>query len=130
MKVPGADLRDIYRNYTACLNAQDWERLGEFVSEDTVHNGRLLGVSGYRAMLEKDFDDIPDLQFNITLLTADPPIIASRLAFSCSPKGRFMGLEVNGRKVSFCENVFYEFRDGRIVEVWSVIDKTAIEAQL
>jgi predicted ester cyclase len=130
MKVPGADLRDIYRNYIACLNAQDWERLGEFVSEDAVHNGRLLGVSGYRAMLEKDFDDIPDLQFNITLLTADPPIIASRLAFSCSPKGRFMGLEVNGRKVSFCENVFYEFRDGRIVEVWSVVDKMAIEAQL
>jgi predicted ester cyclase len=126
----GADLSDIYRNYIACLNAQDWERLGEFVSEDAVHNGRLLGVSGYRAMLEKDFDDIPDLQFNITLLTAEPPIIASRLAFSCSPKGRFMGLEVNGRKISFCENVFYAFKNAKIVEVWSVIDKSAIEVQL
>jgi len=37
---------------------------------------------------------------------------------------------VNGRRVSFCENVFYAFRDGRIEQVWSVIDKVAIEAQL
>jgi hypothetical protein len=29
-----------------------------------------------------------------------------------------------------CENVFYEFHDGKIVQVWSVIDKVAIEAQL
>jgi len=26
--------------------------------------------------------------------------------------------------------VFYEFRDGKIAEVWSVIDKAAIEAQI
>jgi predicted ester cyclase len=32
--------------------------------------------------------------------------------------------------VSFSENVFYEFRDGKIREVWSVIDKAAIESQL
>jgi predicted ester cyclase len=37
---------------------------------------------------------------------------------------------VNGRKVSFTENVFYEFRNGKIVQVWSVIDKAAIEGQL
>jgi predicted ester cyclase len=37
---------------------------------------------------------------------------------------------VNGRKVSFSENVFYEFRDERIWNVWSVIDKAAIESQL
>jgi predicted ester cyclase len=42
----------------------------------------------------------------------------------------FLGLPVNGRKVSFAENVFYRFRENRIEEVWSVIDKAAIETQL
>jgi predicted ester cyclase len=37
---------------------------------------------------------------------------------------------VNGKRVNFAENVFYQFRDERIAEVWSVIDKAAIEAQL
>lgn len=125
-----ADLSEIYRRYIACLNAQDWGLLGNFVGSDAVHNGRPLGLSGYQAMLEKDFDEIPDLHFHIDLIVAEPPFIASRLAFSCRPKGKFLGLEVNGRRVSFCENVFYRFREGRIVEVWSVIDKAAIEAQL
>lgn len=81
-------------------------------------------------MLEQDFQDIPDLHFSILLLMSDPPYIASRLGFDCTPKGNFLGLDVNGKRVSFTENVFYEFRQGKIVQVWSVIDKAAIEAQI
>jgi predicted ester cyclase len=124
------DLAAIYRNYILCLNRQDWQDLGRFVADDARHNGRSFGLAGYRQMLEKDFADIPDLAFKIELLVCDPPYIASRLAFDCSPKGRFLGLDVNGKKVSFTENVFYKFRDGKIVEVWSIIDRQAIEAQL
>ena len=125
-----ADLAEIYWRYIACLNRQDWPNLGQFVGDDVRHNGRRIGLSGYRAMLERDFRDIPDLRFNIQLLISDPPYIASRLAFDCSPKGKFLGLDVNGKSVSFAENVFYKFRDEKIVEVWSVIDKAAIEALL
>jgi predicted ester cyclase len=124
------ELADVYREYIACLNGQDWPRLGQFVAEDASHNGRPIGLSGYRAMLEKDFEEIPDLAFDIQLLVSDPPRIASRLSFVCTPKGTFLGLDVNGRRVSFTENVFYEFRGGKIRQVWSVIDKAAIEAQL
>ena len=119
-----------YRAYIACLNRQDWAGLQKFVHGDVRHNGRTLGVAGYRAMLERDFDEIPDLQFNIEMLVTEPPLVASRLRFDCTPKGLFLGLPVNGKQVSFAENVFYQFRDERIAEVWSVIDKAAIEAQL
>ena len=124
------DLADIYRDYIACLNAQDWPRLVKFVDDDVHHNGRRLGLSGYREMLERDYEDIPDLQFAIALLVCDPPHVAARLAFHVSPRGNFLGLDINGRRVSFTENVFYAFRDGKIVEVWSIIDKAAIELQL
>jgi predicted ester cyclase len=119
-----------YRDYIACLNRQDWPNLHRFVADDARHNGRPFGLAGYRAMLERDFEEIPDLQFNIELLVCDPPHVASRLRFDCRPKGLFLGLPVNGRRVNFTENVFYEFRDERIVEVWSVVDKAAIEVQL
>ncbi|RWX78454.1 ester cyclase [Neorhizobium lilium] len=123
-------LAQIYRDYIACLNSQDWARLGQFVADDATHNGKQFGLAGYRAMLEKDFDDIPDLAFNIQLLACDPPYVASRLLFDCRPKGEFLGLPINGRRLSFAENVFYRFDNSKIVEVWSVIDKAAIEAQL
>src|SRR5258705_8317123 len=64
------------------------------------------------------------------LLISEPPRVASRLSFDCRPKGLLFGLHVNGKRVSFTENVFYEFQDERIEKVWSVIDKAAIESQL
>jgi predicted ester cyclase len=123
-------LVDLYRDYIACLNRQDWPNLHRFVAADARHNGRPFGLAGYREMLKRDFEEIPDLQFNIELLICDPPHVASRLRFDCRPKGLFLGLPVNGRRINFTENVFYEFRDERIADVWSVIDKAAIEAQL
>ena len=124
------DLADVYSGYIACLNRQDWPRLGQFVDDDAHYNGRWIGLSGYREMLERDFSEIPDLRFDIQLLVSDPPHIGSRLRFDCAPKGMFLGLPVNGKRVSFAENVFYEFRREKIVSVWSVIDKAAVEAQL
>jgi predicted ester cyclase len=124
------ELTALYQAYIACLNAQDWPNLGHFVAGDAQHNGRPFGLAGYRAMLERDFTEIPDLRFNIDRLIADPPMLAARLCFDCTPKGAFLGLPVNGTRVGFTENVFYEIRDGKIAEVWSVIDKAAIEAQL
>ena len=123
-------LSDLYRAYIDCLNRRDWEELGQYVDDEVEHNGRPLELSGYRDMLVKDFEDIPDLRFNVQLLACSPPLVAARLAFKCSPKGKFLGLNVNGRVVSFAENVFYEFKLSKIASVWSVIDKAAIEAQL
>ena len=126
----GAALANLYRAYIDCLNRQDWPNLHRFVADDARHNGRPFGLSGYRAMLERDFEEIPDLRFNIELMVCEPPHVASRLRFDCRPKGLFLDLPVNGRRVNFAENVFYQFRRGKIVEVWSVIDKAAIEAQV
>ncbi|MGQ4274488.1 ester cyclase [Terrihabitans sp. B22-R8] len=124
------DLTKLYRDYIACLNRQIWDHLGRFVHGEVHHNGRPLGLAGYREMLEGNYRDIPDLSFNIELLVAEPPHVAARLMFDCTPKGTFLDLPVNGRKVRFAENVFYTVRDGRIAEVWSILDKAAIEAQL
>ena len=125
-----ANLSDIYRDYIACLNKQDWTNLGQFVHEEVHYNGDRIGLSGYREMLEADFRAIPDLYFDIHLLISEPPRVASRLSFDCTPKGILFGFHVNGKKVSFAENVFYEFRDERIEKVWSVIDRAAIASQL
>jgi predicted ester cyclase len=124
------DLSSIYRAYIACLNARDWQHLDRFVADDVTHNGRPFGLAGYREMLAADVRAIPDLRFVIDLLAVEPPLVASRLVFDCTPVGLLFGLPVNGRRVRFAENVFYTFRDGRIGSVWSIIDTAAIAAQV
>lgn len=126
----GADLSRLYREYIDCLNRQDWPNLGRFVADDVRYNDAAIGLAGYREMLERDFAAIPDLRFEIRLLVAEPPRVASRLWFDCTPKGELFGLPVDGRRVQFAENVFYAFRERRIAAVWSVIDTAAVAAQI
>ncbi|TIO55761.1 MAG: ester cyclase, partial [Mesorhizobium sp.] len=54
------DLASLYKGYIACLNEQDWDNLGQFVGEEVQYNGETVGLSGYRRMLEGDFQAIPD----------------------------------------------------------------------
>lgn len=81
------DLSARYRDYIDVLNRQDWDRLNQHVAASVCHNGRQIGLEGYRAMLEGDFQAIPDLRFEIALMVAQPPRIASRLSFDCTPLG-------------------------------------------
>lgn len=124
------NVAELYRSYIDCLNRQDWDNLGKIVHDEAHYNGKLVGLSGYREMLENDFRMIPDLRFQIDFLVVEPPRIAARLLFDCTPAGMLFDLPVNGRRVRFSENVFYEFEDGRVKNVWSVIDKAAVAAQL
>src|SRR5262245_50954805 len=81
LRLPDIPLSDHYRAYIDCLNRQDWPTLECFVDDAVKHNGRAFGISGYRNMLIKDFQDIPDLRFSIDLLVCDPPYVAARLMF-------------------------------------------------
>lgn len=125
-----ADLTGIYRAYIACLNRRAWDELGRFVHDDVVHNGRALGLAGYRGMLEEDVRRIPDLRFAVDVLACDAATVAARLLFDCTPRGVFLGLAVDGRRIRFAEHVFYRFEGGRIETVWSILDRAAIELQL
>ncbi|MDB5614474.1 MAG: ester cyclase [Devosia sp.] len=70
-----------HRNYIACLNRQNWTNLGRLAADNVRHNGRALGLDGYRDMLENDFQQISDLRFAIWFLLADPSHIAAQLWF-------------------------------------------------
>ena len=124
------ELRNLYHAYIDCLNSRNLDQLGEFVDEDVEYNGTRISLAGYQDMLKRDFEAIPDLNFNITLLCSEPPLIAARLDFDCTPSGILFGIAVNGKRMQFSENVFYEFQSRRIRRVWSVIEEATIARQV
>ena len=124
------DLAERYREYISCLNRQSWVDLKQFVSDDVKYNDDPLGLTSYQEMLVENYREIPDLSFEIGMLVVEREFVAARLIFNCTPTLKFLGLEVNGRKITFTENVFYSFSGDRISSVWSVIDKAAIESQI
>ena len=84
----------------------------------------------YQNLIAGNIAAIPDLYFDVHLLVVNGSQIACRLNFECTPQSEFLGLRPNGKLISFSEHVFYKFRDGKIYEVWSLLDRPAIEEQL
>lgn len=123
-------LEQHYRDYLTCLDERRFAELGRFVADDVVHNGAALGLSGYRTMLENDVRTFPDLLFGLDLLVVDRDQVAARLLFDCTPVLPFAGFAPTGERVRFSENVFYRFQDGRIAQVWSLLDLAALARQL
>lgn len=123
-------LSAIYSAYLACLNHQEWENLGNYVADHVAYNGHCIGYAGYLHARQDEFRTIPDLHFSAQLLIADEATVACRLDFNITPSGDFLGLPVNGKRISFAEHAFYEFENGKIAKVWSVLDQAAIESQL
>jgi predicted ester cyclase len=123
-------LERIYRRYIDTLNDRRFGDLGEFVHDQMVYNGRSVTRQQYAAMLAEDVRAIPDLRYDIDLRVVDEHHVACRLWFECSPRGQFLGVDVNGRRVSFAEHVFYRVREWRIEQVWSLLDKDALIRQV
>ena len=123
-------LAGLYQGYIDCLNSQDWGNLENYVGTEVAYNGETIGLDAYRQAREREFREIPDLHFQVSILVYDQKTVASRLEFDITPTGEFLGLPINGKRVKFSENVFYEYEVGKIARVWSVLDKAAIEAQL
>ncbi|MFD2025787.1 ester cyclase [Promicromonospora aerolata] len=124
-----SDLKATYLAYLDALNDRRFGDLTEFVHDDLTYNGKMLTRQEYADMIAADAQAVPDLHFDAHLLTSGDDLVSARLWFDCTPTGALFGLRPTGQRVSFAEHVFYRFRDGRIAEVWSLIDRDAVRDQ-
>jgi predicted ester cyclase len=84
----------------------------------------------YQDLIAADITAIPDLIFDAHIVVTSGDNVACRLVFDCTPQHEFLGFSPNGERLVFAEHVFYHFLGGRIAAVSSLIDRSAIEAQL
>jgi predicted ester cyclase len=125
-----ADLASRYRAYLDVLNERRLDDLVHHVEDELTYNGEPMTRRQYQDMIAADLAAIPDLVFDAHILVASDDRVACRLVFDCTPQRDFLGFTPNGRRLVFAEHVFYRFRGGRMVEVSSLIDRFAIDAQL
>ncbi|KAF9068908.1 putative ester cyclase [Rhodocollybia butyracea] len=125
-----ATLEAHYRRYIGYLNNRQTHNLEEFVHDELTYNGKPLTRADYQNYIADDIARIPDLYFDLHHVIVSDNHVASRISFDCTPAKVFRGHESNGRKISFTEHVFYQFEDGKIRKVWSLLDDPAIAAQM
>ncbi|KAK5937591.1 hypothetical protein PMZ80_010211 [Knufia obscura] len=116
------DLRDIYRSYIQAILNGDVDSMHEYVSETVSHNGKQLGLQGYKELLLGNIIN-NDIHIEIKRLVADDSHIAAVLIFTTSSSTKeLVGIELDSQPFSYVENVIYDFKDGKIAEVHSLFD--------
>lgn len=90
----------------------------DYALADTVANMRDLRTA------------FPDLVVRVDRAVATDDLVAFHWSGSGTNSGRALGFPGNGRRVQLSGMAFARFRDGRIVEEWSVTDGLAIVRQL
>jgi steroid delta-isomerase-like uncharacterized protein len=123
-------LEAIYRDYLAALNERRLDDLVRFVHDELTYNDKPMTRRDYQDLLARDVAAIADLFYDADIIVAAADRVACRLIFQCTPTHDFLGFTPNGRRLTFAEHVFYDFRDGRIAAVTSLIDRDAIQTQL
>lgn len=119
-----------YRAYLTALNERRLDDLVRYVHDELVYNGDTMTRRQYRDLIADDTEAVPDLFYDAQIIVADNNRVACRILFDCTPQLPFLGFSPNGQRITFAEHVFYDFGDGRIAAVWSVIDRHAIREQL
>lgn len=131
-------ISDRYTAYIASINSDTMEsELPKYCQAHVIHNNRHLSLEQYRLMIQDSKDAIPDLMFHIDTILYDEVSqkLAVRLEFTGTPISNVAGIEsiiVNEKQkhVSFSEHVFYQLRDEKIEQIWSIVDWEAVRMQL
>jgi steroid delta-isomerase-like uncharacterized protein len=125
-----AELEKRYRAYLTVLNRRRFDDLDQFVHDELTYHDKPMTRRQYRDMIAGDVAASPDLVFDVGMLVVAGDQVACRLMVNCTPEHEFLGYAPSGKRIAFTEHVFYRFRDGRIANVQSLIDREAIEQQL
>ena len=121
-------LGEVYRSYIKAILDHDLDAMNQYVSETVVHNAQHLGLQRYKELLQRNIIDT-GVHVEIKRLIADEHHVAAVLIFTTKESTtELVGVELDGKPFSYPENVVYDFKEGKIVEVHSLFDIDAVRA--
>ena len=123
-------LRDLY----ATLDAQDYDRVSEFLADDALV--RAVGtdvVFNKEAIMEfvrAAYAGFPDFTHVIDEIYAEGNLVAVRLTFHGTHQGEYQGIPATGNSVTYGGAAFFTVLDGQLKEVWIVEDNLSLMQQI
>ena len=125
-----SDLQDLYRRYLACCNERRLGDLAEYVHDEIRFNGQPTSRADYAASIASNIEAVPDYHWTIEDIATTTDLIAVRLTDTGTPTKEWLDVGPTGRSMQITEFAFYRVRDGKIAEMWFLLDAPAAKAQL
>jgi steroid delta-isomerase-like uncharacterized protein len=103
-----------------------WQTIDEIVEPDVVFHAPVpTGATGTQALKQVWpvlFRAFPDLRVTVEDLIEEGDEVVSRNTVTGTHQGDYMGLPPTGRSITYDEIFVYRFGNGRITEIWGVVD--------
>ncbi|KAI1373387.1 SnoaL-domain-containing protein [Hypoxylon crocopeplum] len=126
-----ADIEATYRSIVQCINEQRWDDLPRYMHSHFAKDGQDCTPESYAAEMKA----IGDVELSVDALTVDHDASQQRLAATLLVKRKpapsdETGAEFTGRAVSFMEQQFNWFTDGKLSKTLTLADRDEIQRQL
>lgn len=124
----------VRRTWEEVFPACDVDALDTMVAQDVASRGRRpdepAGIDDLKQTLRWLHTVFSDQRWEIHDLLAEDAVVACRLTHHGRHTGDLMGIPPTGREVAYQYVHFFRFRDGLVVEQWSVRDDMTLMRQL
>jgi predicted ester cyclase len=102
----------------------------DIFSEDLRNNGVHVGVAGPVGRIRERLAAFPDLTTTIQDLFVSGDKLAVTLIWSGTHTGTYGGVAATGKHVEVRDNAIWHFRDGKVVEIFTLQDQFGMLKQI
>ncbi|MGW7294575.1 ester cyclase [Streptomyces xiamenensis] len=124
------DVREFYDRYCEALNAHEFDRMDEFVSESILSHGEPATRADVVAALKSITDAVPDMRWEIKEVAIHGETLACHSVNHGTPTKEWLGVAPTGAPIEIDEFTLYRIRDGKFVQMSNVHDVEALKKQL
>jgi steroid delta-isomerase-like uncharacterized protein len=124
----------VSRSITEALSGGNWHVMPELYADDFVQQSGPRGDIRSRDDLKGWFEDVhetlPDFEAVEEFSIAQADLVASRLTYTGTHEGEFLGIPATGEHVEITGNTFNRIENGKIVETWAETDFMSLLQQV
>ncbi len=117
--------------YDVVINQKNLDAIGDFLSEDFIHNGESRGLEGQKEIIQQNFfDAFADIKVNCEFFVSENDLVTVHNIWSGTHKGNFLGVAATGKHVEWRANAILQIKDGKIIKAWDENDFLTLFMQL
>lgn len=131
---PGESNLAICQRLYAAINKHDIAIFDELMAATFVEHEELPGYpstsAGVKEFFAAMYSGFPDLKFDVEFYMADGDKVAAYFMMNGTNTGEFLGSPATGNKIGVKGVDILQFKDGKVVAHWGVMDSAAMMQQL
>lgn len=116
--------------YIEVINKRNINSIGDYLTEDFIHNGVLRGITGQADAVKMFLNAFNPLENAIEFSLGEDNLVCVHEKWKGIHTGNFMGIKATGKNVHWTSTAVLQIRDGKICRAWDENDFLSLFSQI